>query len=175
MRVLFTGAQGTGKTTIINSLPPCIKTIRGITRSVVTSGKFQFNDGATDESQRAIFEAKKTALENTPEFVSERSLIDVLAYTWYQSQNGKCSITEFIHQYSETMHYIQSHKDDVYVYFPIEFEIVDDGVRSVDKKYQQDIDKCIKMLLETFHIKYITMHGSVKNRLKILFDQVNFH
>ena len=59
MRVLFTGAQGTGKTTIITSLPDTITKIQGITRSVVQKNGFQFNDGATDESQRAIFDTKK--------------------------------------------------------------------------------------------------------------------
>ena len=174
MRVLFTGAQGTGKTTIITSLPDTITKIQGITRSVVQKNGFQFNDGATDESQRAIFDTKKKALEETPEFVSERSLIDVLSYTWYQSQYGKCSAEEFARQYSETLNFIKNHPDDVYVYFPIEFELVADGTRSLDSQYQKEIDKCIKILLDTFHVKYITMTGSVENRLKILKNVVNF-
>lgn len=174
MRVLFTGAQGTGKTTIIKSLPDTLTKIQGITRSVVQKNGFQFNDGATDESQRAIFDTKKKALEETPEFVSERSLIDVLSYTWYQFQNGKCSVAEFARQYSETLNFIRNHPDDVYMYFPIEFELVADGTRSVDSQYQKDIDKCIKILLDTFHVNYITMTGSVENRLKIFKNVVNF-
>jgi len=52
-----------------------------------------------------------------------------------------------------------------YVYFPIEFESVDDGVRSIDEEWREDIDKSFKKLLEGVRQPYLTVTGSPMQRV----------
>jgi hypothetical protein len=61
------------------------------------------------------------------------------------------------------------------VYVPIEFEIENDGERSIDKNFQQTIDFMIKNILDTSGIKYITVTGSVEDRLKQINDALINH
>jgi hypothetical protein len=68
------------------------------------------------------------------------------------------------------MKFSENNKDAVYVYFPIEFEIVSDGTRSLDKEFQKEIDDIIHEILEElktrYGTKYITVSGSVEERVK---------
>ena len=53
-----------------------------------------------------------------------------------------------------------------YVYFPIEFESVDDGVRSVNEKWRTDIDEEFKAVLEGVRQPYLTITGSPMQRVE---------
>jgi hypothetical protein len=68
------------------------------------------------------------------------------------------------------MEFSVKNPDAVYVYFPIEFEIVSDGTRSIDKEFQNEIDCIIHEILEElktrYGTKYITVSGSVEERVK---------
>tara|TARA_R110000850_G_scaffold238854_2_gene363536 strand:- start:561 stop:818 length:258 start_codon:yes stop_codon:yes gene_type:complete len=53
-----------------------------------------------------------------------------------------------------------------YVYFPIEFKSVDDGVRSVDEEWREKIDNEFKLLLEDVRQPYLTVTGSPLQRVE---------
>ena len=53
-----------------------------------------------------------------------------------------------------------------YVYFPIEFESVDDGVRSIDEKWRNDIDLEFQCVLDGVRKPYLTVTGSPMPRLE---------
>lgn len=171
MRILFTGAQGTGKTTLIErfeELQPSLYKIKGVTRKVLKQNDFKPNENSTDECQNAIFNAKRKELERSGSFMSERSLIDVFAYTSYQYRRGKCSYKELANEMSNLTEYIRSHKDDVYVFFPVEFELKDDGVRSVDKEYQKEISDIIWETINALDVHYFVVTGTIDERVKML-------
>ena len=54
----------------------------------------------------------------------------------------------------------------VSVYFPIEFESVDDGVRSIDEKWRNDIDLEFQCILDGVRKPYLTVTGSPMQRLE---------
>ena len=54
------------------------------------------------------------------------------------------------------------------MYFPIEFEVVDDGVRSLDEEYRREIDNNIKSILEELGINYYVMEGAQEERLEMM-------
>ena len=60
--------------------------------------------------------------------------------------------------------FVRNNPDIVYIYFPIEFEVVNDGVRSVDTEYQKVIDAYIKSSLDALKINYLTVHGTPEER-----------
>ena len=172
-RILFTGAQGTGKTSVMDCLPTDLCKVRNITRTVAKDNNLAINTDGSDASQQMIFDAYTKALEKNSFFVAERSLIDVYAYTLYQSSIGKCTGEIVRRQRRELKTFIKKHENDIYVYFPIEFEPVYDGVRSVDKKYQKAIDEYIKDALKELKVRYITVSGSIEHRVETINGLIN--
>ena len=53
-----------------------------------------------------------------------------------------------------------------YVYFPIEFDSVDDGVRSVNEDWRVKIDDEFKAVLEGVRQPYLTITGSPMQRVE---------
>jgi hypothetical protein len=103
-------------------------------------------------------------------YIAERGLIDVLAYSLSRLKANRCSPTLIETQYEHLIKFSENNKDVVYVYFPIEFEIVSDGTRSIDKEFQKEIDDIIYEILEAmktrYGTKFITVSGSVEERAK---------
>lgn len=165
-RILFTGAQGTGKTSVMNMISNNVPKIQNITRSIAKTNDLPINTNGTDDSQKYIFYVYNDALDTNGFFVSERSLIDVLAYTLYQASIGKCSGETVRAQERMLKTFVKNHPDDMYVYFPIEFEPVADGTRSIDKEYQKAIDEYIYDALEFFKVNYIKVTGTIEERTK---------
>ncbi|HYN99227.1 MAG TPA: AAA family ATPase, partial [Actinomycetota bacterium] len=56
-------------------------------------------------------------------------------------------------------------------YLPIEFPIVLDGLRPDDPAFQAEIDERLVRLLKSHDIDYVTIKGSVEERM----EQINQH
>ena len=140
MKIIFTGAQGTGKTSVMDVLHSSLYKIRGITRKVITDNNLTINEYSDNCSQKHIFDVYEREL-----YINETQLEHLYKFT---SKNT----------------------DAIYVYFPIEFDIADDGTRSLDKEFQKEIDEIIHNILEDlklrYEIKYITVSGSIEERVK---------
>ncbi len=52
-----------------------------------------------------------------------------------------------------------------YIYFPIEFDSVDDGVRSVNEDWRTKVDNEFKAVLEGVRQPYLTITGSPMQRV----------
>lgn len=167
-RILFTGAQGTGKTSVMECLSNDVPKVRNITRSTAKENNCAINTNGCDTSQKLIFDAYLKALNANEFFVAERSLIDVYAYTLYQASIGMCSGKTVRLQLRILKEFVNKHKNDIYVYFPIEFEIVADGTRSIDKEYQKAIDEYIQDTLKVLKVKYITISGNIEHRVETI-------
>ena len=167
-RILFTGAQGTGKTSVIECLSNDVQKVHNITRSTAKENNCAINTNGCDRSQKLIFDAYLKALNVNKFFVAERSLIDVYAYTLYQASIGMCSGETVRFQLRVLKEFVNKHKNDIYVYFPIEFEIVADGTRSIDKEYQKAIDEYIQDTLKILKVKYITISGNIEHRVETI-------
>lgn len=174
MKVLFTGAQGTGKTSVMEALPSTWPKIKGVTRKCIAENHLTINMESTDDSQKAIFDAYEQQFKSHKHFISERSLFDVYAFTTYQYCKGKCSQELIDEQREKIKEFIINNPDALYIYFPIEFEIQADGQRSTDKEYQEHIDIMIKNYLDLFGVHYITVHGTVEERVQQIIENVSF-
>ena len=170
MKVIFTGAQGTGKTSVMDALPDSLHKIKGVTRKVITEKKLTINEYSDNCSQKHIFDAYERELTVNDNYIAERGLIDVLAYSVSRMKANRCSPTLIETQFEHLMRFSVKNPDAVYVYFPIEFEIVSDGTRSIDKEFQKEIDGTIHEILEElktrYGTKFITVSGSVEERVK---------
>lgn len=165
MKIVFTGAQGTGKTTILNEFSGSIEVITEVVRILHKNG-VKINEVGDDEGQELIFNTYKKLLNEKANYISDRCLVDVFAYTKYLYNEGKVSKEVYIKQYEELKEFISNNKDIVYIYFPIEFDLVDDGVRSLNNDFRSAIDNNILNTLNELNVNYLTMRGGIEERVR---------
>lgn len=175
LRINFVGSQGTGKSTLLESMRKDLE-FKGlkfqteIVRKLVKTKNLSINESGNANSQRIFFNAYEKVLQKTG-YVSDRCLIDVYAYTNWLYDHKNINSQELKNLYAEILRQrssIRNRDFGLVIYFPIEFDIVADGVRSVNKEFQKEIDDIIIDTLTKFDISYFTITGSVEQRLKQL-------
>lgn len=168
-RIILTGAQGTGKTTLMNELAKDgLRTISHIRKTAAEHNIDTKN--ATEAGQKIYFKTLKKELSSKRSYVSDRGLTCVAAYTFNKAITEEIPKKIADKQYMDIVKFHTDNPDILLVYVPVEFELEDDGERPFDKVMQDKIDFLIKNILETTDIPYIEVHGSVEERLKQIKD-----
>ena len=164
VRIILTGAQGTGKTTLMNALAgDKIKKISHIRKTAEENGIDI--SSVTEAGQKELYKTLKKELSSKKSYVSDRGLSCVAAYTFSGAVEGTIKKSVADKQYLDLVKFVNNNPDVLIVYVPIEFEVENDGVRSTDKEYQAMIDFFIKNILETSKTPYITVTGTVEERV----------
>lgn len=164
-RIILTGAHGTGKTTLMNELAKDGTRTLSIARDAATAGNYPPTDDARDAYQKDLFAAGFKALSSKKNYISDRGLTCIAAYTFFNALAGKITKKTADNQYLKLQKFHNDNPDILVVYVPIEFELTEDGLRSVDLEEQAAIDFMIKNILDTAGIKYITVTGTVEERV----------
>ena len=167
-KIVFTGAQGTGKTTILEKFKQdSYEVITEVVRNLAKQG-ININKDGDETGQQTIFNTYKNLLGSTENYVSDRCLIDVTAYTIYLHKQGKIS-EEFTDEMIRQLHQFTTQNPDIiYCYFPIEFPVVGDGVRDMDEEFRKEIDEIILSLLKLLKIRFVPVIGSEEERYKVI-------
>ena len=182
MRILLVGASSTGKSTILKMMGEKYKDLKLITevvRRLVKSEGLVINEGGRTATQKRIFDIYLKELEQD-NYVSDRCLVDVLSYSF-----ANCSLmdindpeqsifcNEIERQMIEVDKWFKNHDNVKLIYFPIEFDSVDDGVRSTDEEYRQSTDYFMKSILDYFEIDYLTVHGTPEERMEQISEYIS--
>lgn len=177
-RIIFTGAQGTGKTTVLNYFAEQGQNvITEVVRNLAKKG-VKINKDGDEKGQTKIFKEYEKLL-GTLDFngyISDRGLVDVVAYTIYLSKHGKVSEKFADKQIKALKKFREANPDITYCYFPIEFPLEDDGVRDMDEEFRMEIDSIIQYLMNICGIQPIAIRGDVEYRIekvKRLFNWLN--
>lgn len=171
MRIAIVGSFSTGKTTTAEILASRLDLplLPEVAREVVELG-FKLDKDATPETETLIFLRQYNNELATPEFVGDRSLIDVMAYAGWVLDNQER--TKELYLWDECVRLAERRLRTSYshvFYLPIEFPIVLDGLRPDDPGFQKDIDERILGLLRGNDIEYETITGGIDERVdKIL-------
>lgn len=181
MRVGFTGAQGTGKTTLLKAVDEAglgFKAVPSTAREAVKAG-FKVNRDA-DMLSQLVTTVSRVSMEDhwyneMGKTISDRTPLDSLAYTFYQA---KFVWPEKPNEYYLTIstELVVNHmkKYDHIFYFPPYFNPKPDGVRDGDVAYQQAIDHEIKTALLMLDVTYHTVPmGPTPHRLEFLTKLIN--
>lgn len=165
--VSLTGSSSVGKTTVFErmkkkNLP--FYFLGEVARKVKSLG-IPINEQGTAVTQRLIAASHLVNLSHPGNLILDRSLVDCLAYTEVlvkhkPEDNFLKQTLEDIYQlfdyfYSEVTHY---------VYFPIEFDLVKDGVRLENETWRREVDIVMRQIFEDYKISYLTVTGLPEKR-----------
>lgn len=170
IKIGMMGAHGTGKTSMAEAMVnspafSLFSLVPSTARQIKTYG-YPINREATELSQilvpllRIVDESEAFTNGHNRMYkqgiISDRTLVDSLAYTMYQNahvwEGG--DLVEHV-TFRLTQMYMQTYT--VLLYFPIYWGSVDDGVRDPDEKYRRAIDANIKTILELLGVEYLTV------------------
>jgi len=168
-RIALVGASSTGKTTVYELLKTKLPKYEFVNESTRTIGQYGFpiNEAGTSETQLAISSFHLEALLQPYNLVLDRCYMDLVAYSRFMP-----NISE------ETLKYILDTWKRVkkeythYVYFSIEFDSVDDGVRSVNEQWRKDIDDEFFEMLQDVRQPYLAVTGSPMQRVEQILEYI---
>jgi len=172
MKVGIAGAQSVGKTTLLNALRSekhftnytiCDE----VTRRVKSYG-LPINEDGTDVTQRLIMNEHVYNVFMFDNMLTDRTALDGLVYSVYLYKQNQISIS--------TMKYVRQVFDKVWskydcvFYIEPEFEIIDDGVRSTNQAFRDEIADLFETTIEREKLSMHRVTGSVRNRVNTIID-----
>ncbi len=162
-RIALVGASSTGKTTVYELLKNKLPKYEFINESTRTVGSYGFpiNEAGTSETQLAISSFHLEALLNPGNMILDRCYMDLVVYSTFMDKLSKEA-----HNYIEDTWNRVKNEYTHYIYFPIEFDSVDDGVRSVNEKWRKEVDDEFRVVLEGVRQPYLTITGSPLQRVE---------
>lgn len=173
MRIGFMGAQGTGKTTTIDtflrtpllgsgptSVMPSMKRQTNVQRTLKTVFGLEINNTAEFETQFCISSFLSVELVTSEKYIADRTILDNFAYA------SSCNFTPEQMEYLERTFSKSLDYYDLIFYIPIEFEPPEDGIRIIDKDYRHFIDDKLKEYIEKYKVQVIELRGTVEERVE---------
>jgi nicotinamide riboside kinase len=176
MRVSFTGAQSTGKTTLLNKCKEEYKDYKfvdEVTRYVRKTYDVKINEiGGTETQLYILAEHIKNHLKSDENLMLDRCILDGYVYTKYQVVNGKVS-EQVLHAFNNVFGLLIDRLDYIFYTDPSDVKLVDDGERSVDYKFRDDIIGLFESLIThkmspKNREKVVRLSGTVEERMKTI-------
>jgi hypothetical protein len=135
----------------MNGLPAEYKEygIREVIRNMTAQDPtVQINQNGNDWSQNRFFFEYIYLFAKYSDYISDRGLLDVCAYTLWLVRTGKVSYTTYEKQMYILKDWLKTHSDVVHIYFPIYFPVVDDGYRDANEENRKAVDDCVREVID---------------------------
>lgn len=178
----FTGAQCTGKTTLLKHLYkengdyPFVF-VPEVTRLIRREYNMPINESGDDLTQmlimtehvRNIFRDRADYIVRGVHQIFDRCALDGIVYSEWLLNEGK--IGRSCYEGCELIwKKIKDRYDVIFYTDPEDVKLVDDGERSVDKRFRDQIVNIFNMYLDRkdFEAEVVVLKGSVKDRLKTI-------
>lgn len=172
MKIGIAGAQSVGKTTLLNALRS-EKQLKGfaicdeVTRRVKSYG-LPINEDGTNVTQRLIMQEHIVNVFMHDDMITDRTVLDGLVYSSYLFKKGKidASTMKFARSVYNKVRPLYDHL----FYISPEFDIVDDGERSVDVQFRNEIVETFESFIAKENITVIRIKGSVRERVNTIIN-----
>lgn len=168
MRIAISGAQCTGKTTLMKkicqqagALPNNYIVITEIVRTLMARG-VQINKGADHNSQCRILEEHYRNTLKHENFLTDRCSVDAFVYATWDYLQGNYTFEQ--HKEHERIMLSCLPGYSHFFYLPVEFGMVADGVRDTDEIYQKEIHELFITIYRKYNIPYIELKGAIEER-----------
>ena len=167
MHIGISGSQSVGKTTLLNALRSekffkdytiCDE----VTRRVKSYG-IPINENGTSITQRLIMNEHIVNIFMNKQMLTDRTALDGLVYTLYLHKKGNIDLKTLL--YVDNVFKKLITKYDHIFYIEPEFEIEDDGERSTDKNFRDEIVEYFESVISKNKINVTRVRGSVRNRV----------
>ena len=177
----FTGAQSTGKTTLLNHLHKCngdypFDFVPEVTRLVMRDYEMPINENGDDLTQllimtehvRNVYRNKANNLIRGVHQIFDRCALDGIVYSLWLQHNDK--ISRRCYDACDLIYEELKDKYDIIFYTsPDDVKLVDDGERSVNVKFRNDIINTFNIFLDRgYDGEVVVLKGSVEERLKTI-------
>jgi len=177
MIISFTGAQSTGKTTLLNSikdLNPYLDSIDEVTRRIKREYNLPINEDGGDITQTMIMSDHIANIfrKYDSDVIFDRCALDGVVYTQWLYNKGK--VSKEVLQWSKKIYNTLIDKyDAIFVTSPEDVPLVDDGERSVDIDFREEIIDIFNMYIDDIKIysrevNLFVVEGSVEERMKYI-------
>ena len=177
MKIAITGAQSTGKSSLLDSIKrddrrdgllPDYVFIDELTRSIKGKG-IVINENGDNLTQLLT---NNTHIDNivTNNFISDRCIIDSYVYTVWLHRNNK--IDDWVLNYSYHLFLTLVGMYDKIFYLKPEFDVVDDGVRSSSITFRDEISTLFDSIISNYDIQVITLTGTIKDRTNQFYTHI---
>lgn len=168
MRIGISGAQSVGKTTLLNALrsEKCFanyEICNEVTRRVGSYG-LPINEYGGDITQRLIMQEHIVNVFMNDNMITDRTSLDGLVYTTWLWNNKKVSYET--HAHALAVYRKVQPMYDVQFYIKPEFDIEDDGVRSLDLSFRDAIVDIFNQTIKQQQTNIVVIHGSVRERVE---------
>jgi nicotinamide riboside kinase len=178
MIISFTGAQSTGKSTLLSKLQLEEKFrkfnfVPEITRSLKKKYNLDINEDGNELTQLITINSHLyNYLDHKDrDVILDRCILDGLVYTTYQYHKKK--VTKEIYNYSECLFKKLIGELDIILYTEPDIPLVDDGERSIDKEFRDTIVNLFEEAIDHYKIKVYRLKGSVDNRMETIYNIVD--
>lgn len=178
MIISFTGAQSTGKSTLLEKCKVDKRFKKynfepEVTRWVKKTYGLTINEEGDEITQLAILNRHLHNYLNYrgKDVILDRCILDGLIYTMYQYHTKKVSIE--VYSYAELLFEKLIDKIDVIFYTEPDIELVDDGERSIDVEFRDTIINLFEEAITHFNLNVVRLSGSVDNRMKTIYNIVD--
>ena len=183
MIISFTGAQSTGKTTLLKKLIEKngsypFEFVPEVTRLVMREYEVPINEDGDDLTQmlimtehiRNLYRNRTDRLVRGVHQIYDRCAIDGIVYSHYLLQNQKISRDTF--DACDLIYKRLKNKYDIIFYTSDkDVELVDDGERSIDTAFRSNIISLFDLYLNSNNkgdYKLVKLEGSVEERLETI-------
>ena len=182
MIITFTGAQSTGKSTLLNE---CSKDGRfnhynfvpEITRGLKKKYNLTINENGDEYTQLFCINSH---LENylshkDDKVVLDRCALDALVYTTYQYHTGK--VSEWVLEYATNLFESLKDKYDIIFYTEADIDLVEDGERSSSNEFRDTIVNLFEEAIDHYNLKVVRLKGTVEERMVTIYktlDKINY-
>jgi nicotinamide riboside kinase len=180
MRIYITGAHCTGKTTLCRwiSSEYNLEFIPEVVRDLLKEWDVSFEQLEQNQELMDEYEyesiRRKTKLKNYDNFVSDRTVLDPLAYTSINTNR----VREFIDDidFGENLEQMRADNSEIFLLRPHKELIEDDGVRhKISWESLVEIDGILRYLLEYYEVLYHEIDTTdFDERKQIVRNTVNF-
>lgn len=173
MKILFTGASGVGKTTLVDKFLSEYNNFYkpdNFIRTMHNYFNFSLNEETSYEFQYAVTAFMSHQIITNEFMISDRSLVDYMIWSKMAKNISKKQYKKIKKDFIKLL----KDKEIIHFYIPIEFDLEQDKFRSKDKKYRDEIDKNIKKFLDKNKISYVTLTGDIENRYNKMIKTINY-
>ncbi len=191
MLVGFTGAQSTGKTTLLNRCKEelCVPSdkkgwnfVDEVTRKVMRDG-WSINEDGDNLTQLFILKEhlQNHTVSKSEKWILDRCILDGYIYTKWLCEQG--AVDTWVLTYAgNLLNLLGKHLDIIFYTDPRDVPIEDDGERSVNVDFRNEIIKIYEDLIsnslstpgrDTWRRKIVRLSGNVDERMSTIHTHIN--